>query len=436
MSAQSMSPMGYQEPPPEYSLWEYKEPNQNTTTQPDGVKKTPWYNPRRWPPVRTIYDEKIRWYNPRGWSRGTKTWIIIAIVVILLVTVVPIEVIKNRYPKYAPLKYNLLDDYSGQTFFDQFNYFTEEDPTKGFVIYVNETTATSLNLTHATDSSAILRVDAQTRNAKHGRNSVRIESKKTYDEGLFIFDIIHTPFGCGTWPALWLTDGYNWPNNGEIDVLETTNEGSHGNEVTLHTTKGCSMNVKRKQTGQVLSKKCDDTNHGNAGCGIQGNASTYGEAMNNDGGGVYALEVRREGIRAWYFNRDSIPHDIKRGDPNTWLWGTALADFPSTKCNIGTHFKNQSIIANIDLCGELAAQPQFYDAMYHCPATCSDFVAKNPASFVDAYWEFKGFKVYQSLRKQQSDAKKAEDAKKKIEKSQSQPVSQPLEFKWTIFATT
>jgi hypothetical protein len=34
--------------------------------------------------------------------------------------------------------------------------------------------------------------------------------------------------------------------------------------------------------------------------------------------------------------------------------------------------------------------------LYHCPATCSGFVASNPDSFVDAYWEFKSFKVYRA----------------------------------------
>ncbi|CAG8919436.1 unnamed protein product [Penicillium salamii] len=394
--------MADQGPPPAYALHEFKSPTPiaNTTTRAEAPRRIPWYNPRTWP----LY---------------MKVHLPIFIVVILLVTVVPIEVIKNRYPKYIPLKYTLLDEYSGSTFFDQFNYFTEEDPTKGFVIYVNQTTATNLNLTHATESSAILRVDAKTRNTQHGRNSVRIESKKQYDEGLFIFDIIHTPFGCATWPALWLTDGYNWPSNGEIDVLETTNEGSHGNEITLHTTKGCSMNVKRKQTGQVLSKKCDDTNHGNAGCGILGNESTYGQAMNANGGGVYALELRREGIRAWYFRRDSIPRNIDN-HPDPSEWGTALADFPSTKCDIGAHFRNQSIIANIDLCGELAAQKQYYDTMYHCPGSCSDFVAMNPGSFDDAFWEFKSFKVYVSSRKLEHDAQLEQEAQIKQREAQAQ----------------
>ncbi|KAJ5803787.1 CAZyme family GH16 [Penicillium psychrosexuale] len=338
------------------------------------------------------------WYNPLGWSLLVKLLVsTAAIVIILLVAIlVPYQIVSNRYPNYTPLNYTLVDTYSGPNFFEQFTYFTDEDPTKGFVVYVNKTTARHLNLTYASETSAILRADASTPNTRSGRNSVRIESRNTYGSGLFIFDIIHTPFGCATWPALWLTDGYSWPTNGEIDVLETTNIGSHGNEISIHTTKGCNMDVKRKHTGQAIFKNCDNSTNGNSGCAVIGDEYTYGEAMNNRGGGVYALELRDAGIRAWLFPRGAVPADVAAGNPDPSSWGVALADFPSTNCDIATHFKNLSIIVNIDLCGELAAQKQFYETMYHCPATCSSFVANNPGEFVDAYWEFNSFKVYRA----------------------------------------
>jgi hypothetical protein len=149
-----------------------------------------------------------------------------------------------------------------------------------------------LNLTFATDASAILRVDSSTPKASAGRNSVRIESKSTYDTGLFIFDILHTPYGCATWPALWLTDGYNWPVNGEIDVVEANNKGTEGNEVTLHTTAGCSMDVKRKETGSPRYTTCGNETHSNSGCGVQGDPATYGPAFNDLGGGVSIPSLR------------------------------------------------------------------------------------------------------------------------------------------------
>ena len=153
--------------------------------------------------------------------------------------------------------------------------------------YVDQVGSEQLNLTYATSSSATIRVDLSNIDASQGgRKSVRIESKSQYNEGLFIFDILHTPYGCGTWPALWLTDPSNWPTNGEIDVVEAVNQATSGNQVTLHTTKDCTMNVKRKESGKVLTTNCLNSTDDNAGCGVLGAQNTYGQALNENGGGV------------------------------------------------------------------------------------------------------------------------------------------------------
>lgn len=151
---------------------------------------------------------------------------------------------------------------------------------------MDSSTASELNLTYASSSRAVLRVDTSTSNQTSGRRSVRVTSKETYENGLFIFDIVHTPYGCATWPALWLTDPNNWPEHGEIDVLESNNKGTHGNAMTLHTTSGCKMNVKRKETGSPTYTNCLNTANDNAGCGVTGGKATYGQAFNENGGGV------------------------------------------------------------------------------------------------------------------------------------------------------
>jgi len=316
------------------------------------------------------------WWNPRYWRKSIWAGVILsfAVVLIIIIAVSVMKVKENRYPDYSPLSYSLADTCKftshspttstndnpdgGENFFDQFNYFTGYDPTQGFVHYVPREQAQSLNLTSATADSAFLRVDTSVGpgdkpDASTGRFSVRVESKKTYDSGLFIFDIKHTPYGCGTWPALWLTDSSNWPENGEIDVMEATNKADTGNQMTLHTTGGCSMDVKRKNTGEVMKKDCNHEKSDNDGCGVKSDADGFGTGFNKNGGGVMAVEWRKEGIRMWQFARKSIPSDIKSNKPAPGTWGTAVADFPNTDCNIGSHFKNQSIIANIDLCGSL-----------------------------------------------------------------------------------
>lgn len=167
-------------------------------------------------------EQSRSWKKPNTW--GKKIWISIAagvVVVIVAVVVGAVLGVRNdAYPSYSPLSYSLEDTYSGANFFDNFDYFTGYDPAHGFVHYVDREGSAALNLTYATADSAILRVDTSETNATTGRKSARISSKTQYNTGLFIFDVINSPYGCSTWPALWLYgDQATWPAQGEIDVM-------------------------------------------------------------------------------------------------------------------------------------------------------------------------------------------------------------------------
>ncbi|SPQ21189.1 f2cbb163-843c-445c-b6aa-eb9c4e475f41 [Thermothielavioides terrestris] len=353
-----------------------------------------------------------------SWSR--RAWLIlvtalIVIVIVIVGAVVGVRATRNNspdgtsssYPDYTQLNYTLIDTYSGTSFFDKFEYFSRSDPTQGFVHYVDPGYAATYNLTYATQSTAIIRVDTtvgpgSNPDASTGRFSVRLESKAQYGPGLFLFDVKHTPYGCGTWPALWLTE--NWPENGEIDLMEAVNQASAGGLTALHTTAGCTMaGVRREMSGAAGQGDCYNATNGNTGCTVTGGAATYGPAFNAAGGGIVALEWRAEGIRVWVLGRDgggggkgvisALPAAEQLAGPDMDTWGPPLADFPSTSCDVASHFRNQSIIVNIDLCGEL---PNAVWASSGCPSNCTDYVANNPLAFTNAYWEFGAFQVYKA----------------------------------------
>lgn len=231
--------------------------------------------------------------NPLNWPRK---WQIIggvgAAIVVVAVVVGAVEGTKasesSSYPDYTPLTYTISERMNGSSFFDHFDYYSETDPANGLVTYLSESSATWSNLTYASDSSAILRVDS-TSTGTTNRNSVRITSKNQWDTGLFVFDILHAPYGCATWPAVWLSDPNNWPEHGEIDVIEAVEQGNKGNQMTLHTSEGCTMKTKREETGTVVGTNCWNSTNDNEGCGVKGNTSTYGAKLNEAGGGVSLL---------------------------------------------------------------------------------------------------------------------------------------------------
>jgi hypothetical protein len=52
---------------------------------------------------------------------------------------------------------------------------------------------------------------------------VRLESYDAYPIGsVWLFDVLHLPYGCSVWPAIW-SHGTEWPLNGEIDIIEGVN---------------------------------------------------------------------------------------------------------------------------------------------------------------------------------------------------------------------
>lgn len=293
--------------------------------------------------------------------------------------------------------YSISDTIIGSQFYSKFNFQAISDPTHGRVNYVSQSTAQSQNLTYASGDTFILRADYKSvlNPGGPGRNSVRIRSNAQYSTHVAIFNVRHMPQGCGTWPAIWETNESNWPNGGEVDIIEGVNDQSP-NAMTLHTGSGCSMPSSRTQTGTSTQLDCNAAVNGNAGCGVKApTTNSYGPSFNSNGGGWYAMERNNNAINVWFWPRNAanVPSDVRNGasSVNTGNWGTPTANFPNTQCDIASHFSPNNIIINLTFCGDWAG------AVYpgSCPSSCVDYVNNNPGAFANAYFDIASIRVYQ-----------------------------------------
>ena len=302
--------------------------------------------------------------------------------------------------RVAATAYVPVDTFTSTNFFSAFNFFNEPDPTNGMVTYVDRATAATSTLvaTAPQASNAIyLGLDSTTPNTPK-RNSVRLNSQKTYNKGLFVIDLAHMPTGCGVWPAFWLLgSGATWPINGEIDIIEGVNNQPN-NSMTLHTTAGCSIQP-TGFTGHLDTPDCDVNNATqgkNMGCGIRNPSPTsFGAPFNAQGGGVVATEVTSQAISIWFWPRGSVPASLQNASPDPSQWGKPVARYAGD-CDIDAHFKDLQIVFDTTLCGDWAGQT--WSKSGECAAkapTCEAFVAANPQALGEAYWLVNAVKVFE-----------------------------------------
>ena len=199
---------------------------------------------------------------------------------------------------------------------------------------------------------------------------------------------------CGTWPAFW-TVGPNWPNNGEIDIIEQVNEAGT-NQMTLHSSSGCSSRASSLQTGMQLSTDCFAYAAANQGCAVrEPDERSYGRKFNARKGGVYAMEWTGESVKIWFWSRDRIPPNALSASPNPSTWGRPSAKFYGS-CNIDQKFRNHQLVFDTTFCGDWAGNTWGKSSCAKKAPSCTDFVAHHPQEFSEAYWEINSLKVFKS----------------------------------------
>ncbi|KAK1231796.1 hypothetical protein PQX77_005088 [Marasmius sp. AFHP31] len=341
-------------------------------------------------------------------------------------------------PLVSAATYNLLRDYSGETFFDGWNFFgAADEPNNGDAMYdlslllvvlqcgtpnypspseylspcrfvtkeVGTTGDNRLAYVDPNTKRAIIKVDNTTQVIyDNKRNTVRIDTKDTYPIGsVWVADMYHVPYGCSVWPAWWSHNPTEkWPAGGEIDTFEGVNLVEQ-NQISLHTNQGCKLVNPIQSSTDVRNPDCAvGGGNDNRGCIVMDpDHRSYGKPFADANGGVFVTELASSGISVWFFPREKVPQSIspQANTLDTSTLGMPVANYPSGGCDIEKFFKPQSLILDITLCGDFG-RPLFN-------ATCSslakrenscylDVVLGSPSNYDTAYFDISYVRVYGS----------------------------------------
>ncbi|KAH6665906.1 concanavalin A-like lectin/glucanase, partial [Plectosphaerella plurivora] len=299
-------------------------------------------------------------------------------------------------------RFYLDETYDQSNFFDKWDFFVSDysspdyndvDPTSGYVNYRSRHDAAQLGLIKELGDEMYIGVNSRdmTEFPGVGRDSVRIESKSLYNEGLMIARFTHLPKPvCGSWPAFW-SFGDPWPTLGELDFYEGWNDGTI-NKPVIHTDHAaingnCSL-TNQGQTSIVTHDNCDTWGGiwDNQGCTTE---TTHEDPYGSDEGGIYAVEWTDEAIKFYSWTWANRPANIDSESPDTSTWGTPSVLIASPSCEVKNHFRNHKLVINITFCGKAAGNDGIWaqSCLRSTRKSCSAYVAENPADFEDTYWQ-------------------------------------------------
>ena len=351
----------------------------------------------------------------KDWIQKYRNIIMCIIICIIIGLIIGLSIYFTTKHENFEYTYKLIDNLSGDDLIPN-----NTDPNKQLRFYTGKHGNNGEDPTHGSvkygEYPELISKNTQTNRIKisaggtigENRKMVRMFSKKSYNDGLFVISADHIPEGMGVWPSFWLTSENNWACNGEIDIIEGVNSvkenpSSSKNHSTLHTSdrpdaKPCRQNPANVK-GISNGGNCNAPTNSDKSCGcdrkqicpysgcgvVLESTKSFGYGFNQNGGGVYAMELTPEGsITIWFFEKNSIPKDLINNKPNPSTW-------PSTNRTkfdpCPGQFSNLNFIVNTTLCGDWAGG-SYPGGINKC---------KNDIKVADlsnAYWSIEYIKVF------------------------------------------
>jgi hypothetical protein len=314
--------------------------------------------------------------------------------------------------------YQLEDNYNGGGLYDKFVFPEGFDPMYGMNKNVTKLEALQLGLFTYNDTikynhphkQCVIKVSEKPYGSV--RFTVKMESEKSYNGGLFVLDIDHMPSGLSVWPIFSLT-GKNWPCDGEMRILQTVSSvdwTTSQNFTSLHTEQICTQDsvpgitnngmcgTGRQYDGNRICRPCDRRNGNDCpydGCGVFFERGTAGYSFNEQGGGVFACEWIYDGvIRIWVIPRsrvsEYVPFYADKIDISKWPQPNV--EFKSCPGS----FKNSHITFSTTLCGDRGEE---YFTNKKTAGSCASYVVHPGSDFSNAKWIINYLKVFQKIIK-------------------------------------
>jgi len=261
----------------------------------------------------------------------------------------------------GPSSYRLDWAAQGHSFFDGFNFVTQ-DMNHGAAHYLDRGEAMSARVIEAHGSFAILRAGQRDPVYKYKRYTAKIATTRSWTHFLAVMRFSHVPYGCGVWPAFFtLAPGKQWPNGGEVDILEYVNDDV--SKTSFHTGESCRLSPGAvNKYGSMpdrndMNYECKTQYPEHLGC-APNKWMRSGESWARNPG-VLAVERTADALRIFFLPEGRVPGDLLAGAPRPDSWDRSLLvsyyPFSASGCSPSV-MTAQQFVLGIGFCGDWASK--------------------------------------------------------------------------------